>query len=209
MPKDHASLPDPVSEQAARQARHAAARAEVEAYRPPDAEQSRLRQAILAHLSAHPDALERTCQPGHLTASALVIDRTCERALLLNHAKLGRWLQPGGHIEGDASLGLAALREVREETGLRALALHPEVIDLDIHRIPARLRSHGAVEAEHLHLDVRFLVFALSPEPLVESDESRGLAWFSQQALEQLATDASVRRLFERSRAVQTLFLTP
>ena len=92
----------------------------------------------------------------HFTASAFVIDDACARACLVEHVKLGRLLQPGGHLEpDDASLEAAALREAHEETGLE-LELHPEAprpFDLDVHPIPER-----PGEPAHMHLDVRFLL---------------------------------------------------
>ena len=100
--------------------------------------------------------LSRTQVRAHFTASAFVVDETGERACLVEHAKLGRMLQPGGHVESaDSCLEDAALREAREETGLD-LELHPRAprpFDLDIHAISAI-----ADEPAHFHLDVRYLV---------------------------------------------------
>jgi len=147
---------------------------------------------MLAFIAAHPsDAHLRTCLAGHLTASALVIDARGERALLTFHKKLGRWLQLGGHCDGDANLAGAALREAREESGIEDLAIDPDPIDVDIHVIPAR-----PGEPEHLHLDTRFRVFAAPGAREVISEESLDLAWFTRAEVERLATDDSVRRLF-------------
>ena len=91
----------------------------------------------------------------HFTASAFVVDETGARVCLVAHAKLGRLLQPGGHVEPtDVSLEAAALREASEETALE-LELHPTAprpFDLDIHQIPER-----PGEPAHFHLDVRYL----------------------------------------------------
>jgi 8-oxo-dGTP pyrophosphatase MutT (NUDIX family) len=169
----------------------AVARHLLAAWDPPTAAQERTRDRILAFVDEHPDdAHLRSCVPGHLTASALVLDASGERALLTFHAKLGKWLQLGGHCDGDANLAAVALREAVEESGIEDLAIDPLPIDLDVHPIPARKG-----EPEHLHLDTRFLVHA--PEGAVErlSEESLDLRWFTSEEADELETDDSVRRL--------------
>jgi 8-oxo-dGTP pyrophosphatase MutT (NUDIX family) len=100
--------------------------------------------------------LSREEGAAHFTASAFVIDEPGERVCLVQHEKLGKLLQPGGHLEEtDLSLESAALREATEETKL-AVELHPTAprpFDLDIHEIPDRPN-----EPAHWHLDVRYLM---------------------------------------------------
>ena len=163
----------------------------LEAYEARDPDQERTRERMLAFLSERDDALLRSSLTGHLTASALVLDAAGERALLTHHRKLGRWLQLGGHCDGDANLPAVALRECVEESGIADLAIDPVPVDLDVHAIPAR-----PGEPEHLHLDTRFLVRA--PKGAVErtGEESIELAWISPTELGPLDSDDSVRRLF-------------
>ena len=169
------------------------ARAELERYSPRDALQRTARADMLAFIDAHPlDAHMRTCVEGHLTASALVIDEARGAALLTFHKKLERWLQLGGHCDGDANLAAAALREAEEESGIDGLAIDPTPIDLDIHLIPARKD-----EPAHLHLDTRFVVFAPAGAQAALSDESLKLRWFTPDEMRAIETDDSVRRLFE------------
>lgn len=115
------------------------------------------------------DPLSRNEPKAHFTASAFVIDESCMRTCLVQHVKLDRLLQPGGHVEPfDLSLEAAALREAREETALE-IELHPTAprpFDVDIHEIPAR-----PGEPAHFHLDVRYLVVG-SGEPC------EGAAWY-------------------------------
>ena len=170
----------------------AVARHLLAAWDPPTLEQERTRDRILAFVDEHPrDAHRRTCLPGHLTASALVLDSRGERALLTFHRKLGRWLQLGGHCDGDANLAGSALREAHEESGIAGLAIDPLPIDVDVHTIPA----HGE-DPEHLHLDTRFLIRAPAGAVDRASDESHELAWFTAQDVERLDLEPSLRRLF-------------
>ena len=173
----------------------ALARSLLERYAARDAEQERTRAAMLAFLDLHPrDAHLRSTIEGHLTASALVIDEARGRGLLTFHRKLERWLQLGGHCDGDANLPGAALRECVEESGIAGLVIDPEPVDLDIHLIPERKD-----EPAHLHLDTRFLVYAPHGAKETLSAESHSLGWFDPQGLAAIQTDASVRRLFARA----------
>lgn len=157
------------------------------------------RERILAFLDAHPDALHRSCAEGHLTGSALVVDPSSERILLLLHAKVRRWLQPGGHADGDANLAAVALREAHEETGIECLSVDPDPIDLDVHRFRA------AGEVDHDHLDVRFLVVAPPGATVTTNHESEGARWVGLDELASLDVDPGTVRMaragLERLRA--------
>lgn len=151
----------------------------------------RLIDQFRAFVASHPDCLRRELASGHLTTSAWLVDATGREALLLHHRKLDRWLQPGGHADGDADLSSSALREAEEETGIEGLEVEPEIFDLDRHRIPERGR-----EPEHWHYDVRYVVRAPSGASAAINHESRGMAWRSIGVLaEDDAIDPSIRRM--------------
>lgn len=147
-------------------------------------------------LAAHPNALQRSCVEGHLTGSALVVDAAGTQLVLLHHRKLQRWLQPGGHADGDANLTAVARREAEEETGLQGLRVVSPAIDLDVHEVS------GPREPAHLHFDVRFLVVAPPGAVLAGNEESTDLRWVAFDALEEFAPDAGLRRLAATARQV-------
>ncbi|WP_147652097.1 NUDIX hydrolase [Vulcaniibacterium gelatinicum] len=148
--------------------------------------------AFLALLDDPEDPFRRERRQGHFTASAWLVSGDGRRLLMTHHRKLDRWLQLGGHADGDPDLPRVALREAAEESGLRGLALEDEAIfDLDRHWIPAR----GEVPA-HWHYDVRYVVRAHGGEDYVVGDESHDLAWRGIAALaEDADADPSVRRM--------------
>jgi 8-oxo-dGTP pyrophosphatase MutT (NUDIX family) len=152
---------------------HADTTSVLEGWRPADRQQEALRQAYLGFLAAREDACARSCEPGHITASALVLDATAERTLLTLHPRVGRWLQLGGHCEpADETLKAAALREATEESGIRGLRIEPQPIHLDVHPITCSLGVPTR------HFDVRFLVRAPVGAQPVRSAESVDLQWW-------------------------------
>ena len=153
----------------------------------PDAE--RHRSSILGFVDDHADALHRSCREGHLTGSALVVDAAGERVVLLHHRKLRRWLQPGGHCDGDANLAAVALREAAEETALGGLRVHPVAIDLDVHRV------EPPDDGPHLHLDVRFLVLARPGAEPGGNHESTDIRWATPVEMEGLGVDPGTVRM--------------
>jgi coenzyme F420-0:L-glutamate ligase len=133
-----------------------------------------VQQAFLAFLAARPDAMWRSCAPGHLTASALVIDPSQRRVLLTLHPRAGKWLQVGGHCEpGDHTVLDAAAREAREESGIGALSFDPTPLTLHVHPITCSLGVPTR------HFDVQYLAVAPDGAEPVRSDESLDLQWFA------------------------------
>ncbi|SHH26891.1 coenzyme F420-0:L-glutamate ligase [Jatrophihabitans endophyticus] len=138
-----------------------------------DVVEAAVRQAFLGFLAARSDATWRSCVPGHLTASTLVVDPTREAVLLTLHPRVGMWVQLGGHCEpGDQTMLDAAAREAREESGLGSLSFDPTPLGLDVHPITCSL---GVATR---HFDVRFLALSAPGAEPVRSAESLDLRWF-------------------------------
>jgi 8-oxo-dGTP pyrophosphatase MutT (NUDIX family) len=147
-------------------------------WRPSAPAQRSLREAFLGFLAARPDACARSCEPGHITASALVLSASGTEVLLTLHPRVGAWLQLGGHCEPtDTTLAGAALREATEESGIPGLTIAPGPVHVDVHPITCSLGRPTR------HFDVRFLVHAPAGAEPVRSDESLDLRWWPVNAL--------------------------
>jgi 8-oxo-dGTP pyrophosphatase MutT (NUDIX family) len=142
-------------------------------WQPADPAQDALRLAVLAFVLARPDACERACVPGHVTASALVLDHTASTTVLTLHPRLGRWVQLGGHCEtSDADIAAAALREASEESGIDGLIIDEMPKAIHVHALTCSLGvpTH--------HLDIQFVAHAPRGAQIAISDESLDLRWW-------------------------------
>ncbi len=162
-----------------------------------EAHEAEMVAATIAFVEAEVECLRRECGPGHLTGSAWIVSPDRTRTLLTHHHKLDKWLQLGGHADGDPDLLAVALREAREESGLANVsAVSAEIFDVDRHWIPARKTEPG-----HYHYDLRFMIEADPAEALVISSESKDLAWVAVDQVTALNPEESMARMVRKTRA--------
>jgi 8-oxo-dGTP pyrophosphatase MutT (NUDIX family) len=168
----------------------------LQSYAPVDARESEHRRRMMQLLESGPDPFARTCyKPGHFTASAFVLAPQDDTILLVFHARLQKWLQPGGHIDpSDRDVFAAARREAQEETGieLEESAAPASLFDLDIHSIPARPN-----EPAHEHFDVRTLWITSQHEVRPGSD-ALDVRWHSLEGAARMNVDESLGRALQK-----------
>jgi 8-oxo-dGTP pyrophosphatase MutT (NUDIX family) len=164
-------------------------------YCPSDTSEAKMVAATIAFIEQNADCFWRSNLSGHVTGSAWIIDETHSFTLLTHHQKLDRWLQLGGHTDGDRNVFRAALREAREESGLKSLKpLQQQIFDVDIHLIP----EHKGTPP-HYHYDIRYLLEADKSDRVSVSSESKSLAWISIAEVEKLNADESIARMVRKS----------
>lgn len=149
-----------------------------------------IKKRFIEFVQKNEDCFERHLEIGHITASAFIFDPKNNKILLLHHKKLNKWLQPGGHCDGDKDTLSVAIKEVFEETGLLIKNQGQPIFDLDIHTIP---ENKGI--PDHEHFDVRYLLLADSKLPLVQNHETNQLKWVDLSEMENYTTEESLRRM--------------
>ena len=174
--------------------RHETLLAQLRSYDPADSLEAGHRDAMVSLLAGGAAAFARDhFAPGHFTAGCFIVDGG-GRLLLHHHRRLNRWLQMGGHIEGDEWPEAAALREGAEESGLPDLALGCDILDLDVHAIPA-----GKGEPGHAHFDVRYLARTANAAAVsIDPSESNELAWVGLDRAAELMPGAESRRVLRK-----------
>ena len=133
---------------------------------------------------------------GHFTGSAWIVSPDKSSILMTHHKKLGKWIQLGGHADGENDLLKVALREAKEESGIQQFkVLSEEIFDLDIHEIP-QINS----ELRHLHYDVRFLLEAdPGGEAVITSNESHDVSWIPLADVSKLNAEESIKRMIKKT----------
>jgi 8-oxo-dGTP pyrophosphatase MutT (NUDIX family) len=173
-------LPDAAAELSRR-----ALLADLETYAPANEREAAMLSQLRAFVAEYDDCFERTLAIGHVTGSAWVIDPAGDAALLTHHRKLGKWLQLGGHADGDPDIRGVARREALEESGLAHVMLASDAIyDVDVHEI------------------VRFAFYADRGDVPIASEESHAVAWVPLAEIERFTIDDSVRRLVAKTPAL-------
>jgi 8-oxo-dGTP pyrophosphatase MutT (NUDIX family) len=163
-------------------------------YTTADSSENKMHQDMLTFASSYPQCLERSLAIGHITTSAWITDYSRTYVLLTHHRKLDKWLQLGGHADGESNLPKSAMKEAMEESGLRKINFLGEgIFDVDIHLIPAR-----NLEPAHNHYDIRFLMEADKNEPLILSHESKDLRWVEVNSLIYLNPEESIMRMVRK-----------
>ncbi len=168
-------------------------------YHPADAHEQQMRRRIVEFVEAHPNCFDRSLLIGHITASAFIVNHNRTHTLLTHHHKLEKWLQLGGHSDGNSDTLNVALREAREESGLKSVrTVSEEIFDMDVHEIPA-----GKNEPAHFHYDIRFLFEADETEPLTVTNESKDLAWIALDNITDYTTEESLLRMVRKIKTVK------
>lgn len=166
----------------------------LKAYEPILPEEQDVKLRMLAFIQQYPLCFDRTLQVGHITSSIWLLNHDKSKALLMHHAKLDKWLQLGGHCDGNPDVLAVAIKEAQEESGIQAIVpVSEHIFDLAIHVFPAM-----GTNPEHVHYDVRFLLQVISQDAIVRNQESKELRWITKDRSQLPTDEPSVVRMFDK-----------
>ena len=172
----------------------------IAAYTPFNEQEQRDKAVILDFLSKNPDAYLRSNLIAHMTASAWVVNPARDKVLMVYHKIYDSWSWTGGHADGDEDLARVALREVREETGVRSARLvSDEIYSLEVLTVDGH-EKRGAYVPSHLHLNVTYLIEADEHDPLTVCEaENSGVQWFTLEGALNASTEPwFVQRIYRK-----------
>ncbi len=166
----------------------------LENYREHNKAEEQVVEKFLSFVRLNKDCFERSLKIGHITGSGWLVSLDNSKVLLTHHKNLNKWMQLGGHADGDSNVLNVALREVQEESGIMDVQpISENIFDIDAHIIPTRKS-----EMEHIHFDIRFAFKVKASEEFIVSDESHDLAWIEIDKVEEYSKDESILRMVRK-----------
>lgn len=169
-------------------------------FTPRDGREEAERRAMLALIAQHGDALLcRDFELAHFTSSAIIVSRDRQRTLMAFHKIYQSWAWTGGHNDGERDFQAVALREAREETGIRTLTpLRGGPSSIEVLPVWAHVKR-GAWVPSHLHLNVSYLFEADEREPLrIAADENSAVGWIPVAQLAQYVSEPTMLPIYMR-----------
>lgn len=154
-------------------------RQEIENYIPFDEQEKKDKEQFLRFIDTFDDVLTRDNIFGHFSASAFLVNKKRNKMIVVYHIINDGWIYPGGHADGDDNLLSVAVREVEEETGLKAKILDENIYAIQSAPVKGHIKS-GKYVSSHIHFDVLYLMEADDRSPLkYKENESKGVKWIS------------------------------
>lgn len=173
---------------------------QLERYTPVNEQEERDRELILEALRTNDRVFYRDSRAVHMSASAWVVNKDRSKVLMAYHNIYKSWSWLGGHADGEEDLLKVALREVREESGVKSVhPLSDEIFSIEVLTVDGHVKR-GTYVSSHLHLNVTYLLEADEEDTLqIKPDENSGVAWFTpEEALKACSEPWMVQRIYQK-----------
>lgn len=150
---------------------------QIENYIPFNEQEEKDKEQMLRFINTFDNVLTRDNIFGHFSASAFIVNKERTKTVVVYHLINDGWIYPGGHADGEEDLLSVAIREVEEETGLKAKVLDDNIFSIQVAPVKGHIKKGKYVSA-HLHFDILYLMEADENEELTfREEESKGIKW--------------------------------
>lgn len=172
---------------------------DINRYIPVNEQEGKDKEIIVNCIEKFDDVLTRANEVAHLTSSMFVINKAKDKALMIYHNIYKAWGWTGGHADGESDLLSVAIREVKEETGVKNVyPVTEDIISLDILAVLGHVKK-GKYVAPHLHLSVAYLGYVDEDEELIiKPDENSGVKWIPIDKISECSDEEHMQKVYEK-----------
>ncbi len=151
-------------------------------------------------LMHNPDAYDRENLVAHVTSSAIILNQNKDKVLFIHHNIYNSWGWVGGHNDGERNCLKVALKEAKEETGIKDFkVLDNQIFMVDVVYVPNHIKN-GIYISDHLHLNVTYLLEANDTDELkIKPDENSGVKWFKLHDLKEASTEERMKPIYQKA----------
>lgn len=152
------------------------------------------KKIILDYINNFDDTLTRQNKYGHFTSSAFVLNKERTKILMVYHKIYNSWAWPGGHSDGDSNLLNVAMKEAKEETGIKnVIPIFKNIYSIEIISVNGHEKREKYISS-HVHLNVTYLLEADENEKIhIKEDENSGVKWVPIDNILDLTSETWVR----------------
>lgn len=171
----------------------------IKRYTPCNEQEEKDKDLIIKYLNMFDDILTRDNEMAHITSSAFVVNKAKDKALMVHHNIYNSWSWTGGHADGEKDLLLVAIREVKEETGVKnVFPISKNIFSLDILPVIGHKRK-GKYISSHLHISVAYLLEADENESLaIKPDENSGVQWIPLSQIDEYSNEPHMKKVYRK-----------
>lgn len=171
----------------------------IKEYKAYNEQEKKDKEIIVKCIEMFNDILTRDNEIVHITSSGFVVNKNRDKVLMVHHNIYNSWSWTGGHADGDEDLLFVAIKEAKEETGVKNIfPVSENILSLDILPVLGHIRR-GKYVAPHLHISVAYLIEADENEPLVvKPDENSGVKWIPVEEIDAYSNELHMKKIYKK-----------